>query len=173
MAQEVYGRLKTISVTKAVAAAGNYGAEDVISESASSGTAWNFALIGKGLGFSGYITKAQVIVETTAQAHRLTLYLFNVTPTAEDNDNVANTAVVHADLASFVGKIDFPALESLGGGDSDTVSTPSTSGNLPLAFTCADGDSDLYGILVTRDAFTNETATDDYTITLTAEQYEE
>jgi len=56
------------------------------------------------------------------------------------------------------------------GGDSESVVTPSTVGNLPLYFTCATTDDKLYGVLVTTIAFTNETAGDDYIIKLTVEQ---
>jgi len=69
-----------------------------------------------------------------------------------------------------VGKIDFPALESLGTTDSTATATPSTVGNLPLAFKCAAGADDLFGILVTRVAFT-QTAGDDMTVILLVEQY--
>jgi hypothetical protein len=162
--------LKTVSVTKAVAAAGNYAAEDVLSESASAGTSWTFAAIARKNGAAGAIVAAHVICETTAQTPRLTLFLFTATPTSELDDNKANTALLHADLANYVGKIDFPAMEDLGG-DSEAVATPSTVGNLPLPFRCASGADDLLGILVTRDAITGETATDDYTVRLTAEQY--
>lgn len=156
--------IKTVSVTKALAAAANYAAEDVLSESASAGTVWTFNM----LGGSGYITKAQAICETTALTPRLTLFLFKTLPTSELNDNVANTALLHADLAKYIGKIDFPALEDIGG-DSEAVATPNTNGNLPLAFDCASVTDTLYGILVTRDAITGETATDDMTIILTVD----
>ena len=156
-----------VSTTKAAEAAGNYAAEDVISEDAtdSEGTAWNFPNCAIGKGNSGVITKAVVLCETTALTHRLSLYLFKATPTSELDDNAANTAVIHADAANYVGRIDFPALEDLGG-DSEAVATPSTSGNLPLEFVCASGDGDLYGILVTRDAITGEAAGADYIIKL-------
>jgi len=163
-------RLKTVSVTKALAAAGDYAAEDVMSENASSGTAWTFSAIAKVNAGTGYIVKAQAICETTGLTPELTLYLFNATPTSNLNDNAANTALLHADLASYVGKIDFPAMEDLGG-DSEAIATPSTVGNLPLAFECASGADDLYGILVTRDAITGESAGDDMTVRITAEQY--
>ncbi len=166
----VSGTQVTISVTKAVAAAGNYDAEDVISEHATTGTSWLFAAIARANGASGLIIKAQLICETTALTPRCTLFLFTAAPTSMLNDNVANTALLHADLANYVGKIDFPAMEDLGG-DSEAVATPSTTGNLPLSFTCAAGADDLYGVLVTRDAITGETATDDWVIRLTAEQY--
>jgi len=164
-------RLKTVGVTKALESAAAYAAEDVLSESDTpdDGTAWIFAAVAKVNGGTGYIVKAQAICETTAVTPRLTLYLFGATPTSELDDNAANTALLHADLANYVGKIDFPAMEDLGG-DSETVASPSTYGNLPLAFECASDANDLYGILVTRDAFTN-TATNDMTVRLTVEQY--
>lgn len=155
---------KTVAVTKAVAAAGDYAAEDVLSESASAGTAWIF----RGMGGSGYIVKAQVICETTGQTHRLTLYLFDTLPTSQLYDNIANTAVLHADKDNYIGRIDFPAMEDLGG-DSEAIATPSTVGNLPLEFRTKGEVQALYGILVARDAFTGETPTDDYTVVLSME----
>ena len=168
--QKVAGVLKEVSDTQAVAAAGDYGVNDVICNNATTGIPWNFADVVERVGGAGYITKAQITVETTAQAHRLTLYLFKETPSSELDDNVTNTGPADADRGFYLGKLDFPALESLGAGNSDVVITPSTVGGVPFAFECAVADVDLYGILVTRDAFTNETATDDYKITLTIEQ---
>ena len=162
-------RLVTVSTTKALASAVAYAIEDVLSEHATTGTDWDFDTAGKVNGGTGFIVKAQAICETTAVTPRLTLFLFNVAPTSAVNDNVANTALLHADLTKYIGKIDFPAMEDLGG-DSEAIVTPSTYGNLPLTFTCASADDALYGILVTRDAFTN-TATNDMTIVLTFEQY--
>ena len=162
-------RLVTITTTKALASAVAYAAEDVLSEHAKTGTDWDFDTAGKVNGGTGYIVKAQAICETTAVIPRLTLYLFNTAPTSALNDNVANTALLHADLAKYIGKIDFPAMEDLGG-DSESIASPSTYGNLPLAFNCASADDALYGILVTRDVFTN-TATNDMTIKLVVEQY--
>ena len=160
--------MRVVSVTKAIAAAGNYDAEDVLSESASAGTAWQFSDIAR-KGSRGYITNAKVVSETTGLTPRLTLYLFKAAPTSNLNDRVANTAVLHADLANYVGRIDFMALEDLGG-DSEAVVSPSTVGNLPLAFECAPDDGDLHGILVTRAAITGEVAADDYTVSLTSEE---
>jgi hypothetical protein len=165
-------RLVRVSTTKACASATAYHAEDVLSESASNGvgTDWDFAAVAKVNGGSGYIVKAQAVCETTAVTPRLTLFLFNAVPTSELDDHAANTALLHADLANYVGKIDFPAMEDLGTGDSEAVASPSTYGNLPLAFNCATAADDLYGVLVTRDAFTN-TAGNDVTVTLVCEQY--
>ena len=164
-------RLVTVTTTKALESAVAYTAEDVLSETdtASAGTDWDFDTVGKVNGGTGYIVKAQVICETTAVTPRLTLYLFNVAPTCELDDNAPNTALLHADLSKYIDKIDFPAMEDLGG-DSETIASPSTYGNLPLAYNCASADDAIYGVLVTRDAFTN-TATNDMTIILVCEQY--
>ncbi len=170
-------RLVTVGVTKALAAASAYHAEDVLSETASAGegTAWTFSTIAKRDNGTGYIVKAQAISETTAVTPRLTLYLYNATPnvSTELDDHAANTAPIHADVItaqSYMGKIDFPAMEDLGTGDSEAVATPSTYGNLPLAFQCATAADDLIGVLVTRDAFT-QAAGADIRIVLTVEQY--
>lgn len=159
---------KSITVAK-VLVGGACGAEDVLSEHITTGTAWTFAAIARANGGKGFIVKAMAICETTALTPRLTLFLFNATPTGVLNDNVANTSPVHADLAKYVGKIDFPAMEDLGTGTSSTIATPSTYGNLPLAFECASDADDLYGVLVSRDIVTPGAAAD-MTIILTALQ---
>jgi len=171
MATTIEGkRLVTVSVTKALAAAAAYAIGDVLCENATTGVPWTFAAIAKVNGGTGYITKAHAISETTALTPRLTLFLFSATPTSEMDDNKANTALLHADLANYVGKIDLPAMEDVGTGDSESMATPSTTGNLPLAFECATAADDLIGILVTRDAFT-QVATKDMAVRLTVEQY--
>ncbi len=161
--------LKTVSVTKALAAADDYGAEDVLSELASGGTAWKFPGMGRVNGGSGYITKAQVTWDTTALTPRIALFVFSEAPTSVLNDNVANTGVLRADVPFYQGPIDLMALSDLGG-DSEATVTPSTVGNLPLAFKCADDANDLYILAVLRDAVTGEAAGAEMTITLTVEQ---
>lgn len=166
------GSLKTVSVTKALEAAVAYTAGDVLSETdtASAGTAWTFAAIARENGASGYITKVHAISETTAIVPRLVVFFFTATPTCELDDNAANTALLHTDLANYVGKVDLPAMEDIGTGDSEAVATPSTTGSLPLSFTCAAGADDLIAVVATRDAFT-QTATDDLVLRVTVEQY--
>lgn len=166
----IVGTKKKVSVTKAIAAAGDYAAEDVLCESATTGVVWTFAAIARNNGGSGYIIKAHALWETTGLTPRLTLYLFNAAPSTELDDNKANVAPAYADLSQYVGKIDFPAMEDLGG-MSEAIATPSTTGNLPLAFECASDADDLIGILVTRDAITGEAAGESLTIRLEAEQY--
>lgn len=168
MATEIISKQRTISVTKALAAATSYDAEDVISQSASAGTSWIFSLIARSNGTSGFIVKAHAISETTALTPRLSIFVFTAVPTCALNDHAANTALLKADLANYVGKIDLPAMEDLGTGCSEAISTPSTCGNLPLAFTCAAGADDLWAVVVARDAFT-QGATKEMTILLTVE----
>lgn len=165
-----FAGVKLASVTKALAAAGDYAANDVLSESATVGTSWKFSDVVKKNGRTGTITKAMAILETTALTPRIVLYLFKAVPTSELNDNVLNTALLHADLANFVGWIEFDAMETLNAGDSIAITTPSTDGNIPLDFECASGDDSLYGIAVTRDAITGEVAGDDLTIVLFVRQ---
>lgn len=163
--------LKEIRITKALTAASAYAANDVLSESASAGTDWDFVAAAKEPGGSGFIVGAAIISESESVTPRLTLFLYNATPAnCNLNDNAANTGPDAGDLAKVIGKIDFPALESLGTTDSIAVVTVSTVGNLPLPFKCTREEHNIYGVLVTRDAFT-QTAGDDMTIVLLVEQY--
>lgn len=179
MLQEMLDTLKeliipvTISdvvVTRAIAAAGDYAVEDVISDDATAGTEWRFANIARKNGGSVNIINAQLLWETTALEPRITLFLFTKPPTGVLNDNAGNTNVVNADIPFYVGKIDFPSLEDLGG-VSETEASPSTVGNLQKYITCEPGSKDLYGVTVTREAITGEVATNEMTIKLTAERF--
>ena len=160
-------KIQIVSVTKALAAAANYDAEDVLSESASAGTAWIFTVVGIQAS-SGIISNAVALLETTALTPRIRLYLFNAVPTSALNDNVANTAVLHADEANYIGSIELGAMSDLGG-DSEANAAEGTAG-LSLRFKTGASDNRLYGIAVTEDAITGETATDDLIIKLTIER---
>ena len=150
---------------KRLAAAGDYTAEDVMSEVVTiGGTPFIFELASK----SGYIEKAVALCSTTALTPRLTLYLFNQYPTCEMDDNDPNTAPIVADRFSYQGKIDFPAMEDLGTGMSNTLAAPSTYGNLPLPYYAP--KKKLYGVLVTRDAITGQAAGMTMTIGLQVRQ---
>ena len=164
--------LKTIIVDKALAAAGNYDIEDVLSDSttASNHQYWYFPkAVAKG-GDWCQIVKAQIEWTTTALTPRLTLYIFKELPTMELRDNVANTSPGATDRYSFEGQIDFTALEDLGGMSAATINF-NTYGNLPLLIETAPGNTGFYGILVTRDAVTGEAANAVMTIKLTVEDY--
>ncbi len=163
--------IKQVQVTKALIATGSsYSANDVLSESLLAGTSWRFPGLARIMGGGGYITKAVVQCQAEAQTDRLTMFLFNRPPTGCNlNDNVANTAPDIADVASYQGVIDWPALSTIGTTDSVSIVTPSTTGNLPVAFTCAEGDDSLYSVLVSRDGNTL-TAGESVYVTLTVEQ---
>lgn len=162
----VSSQIREIEDSKLLAATTNYVAEDVLSESATNGvgTAWVFSDMGE----SGAIRKAMVEIQTTALTPQITLYLFSAKPTSELDDNAANAAPSIADWPFYQGRIDFPALEDLGG-VSASVATESTYGNLPLLYSGCKGR--LYGIAVTRTAITGETANDKMSIKLTREVY--
>ena len=160
----------TITVTKALAAAANYDAEDVLSESAGTGTAWTFAQAARSNGGSGAILAVYDIFQTTNLTPRLTVYWYKATPTCVLNDNVANTSVKNADKANYLGRTDISTMEDLGG-ISESIATPSTVGNLPLVFTCASDADDIIGVVVTRDGFSDEIATDELSIVIVVEQY--
>ena len=154
-----------VSVTKALTAAGDYAAGDVLSESATNGvgTAWTFSGMARANGGKGQILNAWVKCETTNLTPRLALYLFNATPTSELDDNAANTALLHADLSKYVGVIYYQAMAEYGG---DSEASPSPTTLFPIQYQCAVADTALYGILITLDAITGETAGDDITVTL-------
>ena len=159
-------RVKIVRVTKALAAAGAYAAGDVLSENATTGTSWTFSGCARDNGRGGRIVNSYVQSETTNLTPRLVLYLFNATPTSALNDNVANTAIIHADLTKKVATIAFGAM-SENGGDSEAYVSPVEL--MPKTFICAATDTSLYGVLVTLDAVT-QTATDDMTVVLEIEQ---
>lgn len=164
-------KIVPIKVTKALAAAVDYEANDVMSESATVGTAWNFPnVVGKN-GASGKIVAAAINAETSALASAITLYLFKATPTSNLDDGVINTAPLEADLLKYVGKIDFPTLENLGTtGTANAFVSEADGSNLKLPFKCAAADVDLYGITVIRDAEAGEVDDENLTITLTIER---
>lgn len=171
-------RLISVSTSKTLAAAGDYAANDVLSEHATTGTCWTFDAIVRNNGGSGYITRAHAVWSKsggmTNVTPRISILLFNATPTSVLNDNVASTAVLHADKTAYVGRIDFPAMSVIGTSGTaspESVCTPSTSGNLPMAFICDSADDALYGVVVILDAETNETAASQLTIKLIIEQY--
>jgi hypothetical protein len=167
------GEIKLITANKTLVADGDYAALDVLSNSKTAGTAFQFANVARYIGGSGYIVKAKVTLSkatgVTAITPRFILMLYNSAPTCNLNDNNANTGVLHADIAKHVGDIEFPPLRNFGGSPQAIV-TPSTSGNLPMAFKCA-SSKDLWGVLVTQDAITDETAGMTATIDLEVEQY--
>ena len=148
-----------VEATKVLAAAGDYAAEDVLSESATDGlgTPFVFRHVARKDGGSFRITKTIALLKTTDLVPRIKLFLFTSRPTSELDDNSANTAVLTADRSRYVGRVELPAMSDLGG-NSEAIATLDTGSNLPLEGKCATGSDDLYGIAVTEDAITGEAA---------------
>ncbi|MCK9597421.1 MAG: hypothetical protein M0R06_00195 [Sphaerochaeta sp.] len=153
--QAIWQGVIEVADEKRLAAAENYAAEDVLSESISTGTPFVFRNVVDEAGGSGEIVKAQLFIAITALTPRITLYLSSTLPTCNMNDNAANTGPRVNEWPGWQGQIDFLACEDLGGGSTSVV-TPGTYGNLALPFKCA--GKDLYGWVVTRDAITDEIA---------------
>jgi len=158
----------SVSTTVAVPATTDYAAEDVLSDSASAGTSWTFSNVVAEEGGSGTIVNALCICQTTQVTHRPTLYLYNVVPTSNLNDNAGNAAPSWTDRAGYIGKITFPALSDKGGA-TETEVNPG-SGGLPKPFVCGVTLRDIYGILITEDAITAESAGHSYLINLLIDQ---
>lgn len=154
--EHLAGEPDTVVVVKPLAATEDYTAEDVMSESATGGTAWHLEGMANDSNQGGVIEKAIALCTNTALTPRLTFLLFRETPTCALNDNVANTAVIATDATTCEGWIDFPAMEDLGTGMSQTLAVGSTYGNLLLPYRCG-SSRDLYGVVVTRDGITTET----------------
>ena len=152
--QSVIGQKTLITVTKTRPANTTaYGAEDVIIENASSGTAWTFDAAVPQNGGSGTIVGAILQSDDTGRTQVSSLYLYNVTPTSNLNDNVAADGPVAADADNFLGRIVFPALADQGGFSFSRASWGAAVSELPLPFV-TDSDDAIYGVLVTNGGFT-------------------
>lgn len=165
----------TIRTSKVIdASIGAYAIGDVVNDDDCSTTAtyWTFLKVARTNGGSGKIIGASIFNETENLAVGYDFFLFNAAPTGQLTDNSANTNPIKGDMAKFIGKIEFPTSVAKGATIATTsIASPSTSmGNLPLPFTCTATVDDIYGVLVTRSAYT-QTATDDIEIALRIKQY--
>lgn len=146
-----------------------YTARDVVSNSTGASTLMQFD-IARVAGGSGYIAKARLITNNKAPTPRLRLWLYTISTPTVAADNAAFT-LLWANRANRLGYIDFPALSTEDPTGSDSASSIATSGTaftIPLAFICAAGDTKLYGLLETLDAFT-PTSGQQFYVELTAD----
>lgn len=152
---------------------GAYTAGDVVSADDCCTTLaipWQFT-VAKANGRLVTIHAALLFNETENAAVLYDLILFNATPTGDLRDNAANDNPIKADMSKWLGIIEFPSSIARGATVATTTqATPSTVGNLPLTVKCATADTKIYGVLVTRTAYTH-TATDDIEITLLVERH--
>ena len=141
----------TVAGATAIAAAGDYAANDILSDSTSAGVSWLFSNLARISGGSGIVTRAVVTCSVEAFAPRLRLWLFNTTPTTTSlNDNVAFSLDAD-DRTKVIGYLDFPAMADAG----EVSYAQNVDVRLALK---AVGSAHIYGVLQTLDAITNESA---------------
>lgn len=151
-------------------ASGAYTINDVVSESATTGTAWHFRNVAKRDGGGGYIVGCLITAQATAIASEFTVFVHNAPPTCVLNDGITNTAPVVADRNIYLGRIYLDASDDIGTGMSETEASPSTPGRLPKMFVCQPGSRDLYCILAIRNVV-DITDTVFLTVSLLVEQW--
>lgn len=140
--------------TPAIAAAGDYADNDVVSNSATNGQGdyWIFAGMATADAGSGEIVGAILTTTATGVVATFRLWLFNAPPTASELDDNAAFSLHADDQAKLVQVVDFPACALLGG------VAGSITAALEKPYVCAAADSRLYGILQITDAESNEVA---------------
>lgn len=161
---EVGGKTVTVGVERTRPADTTaYAALDAVADSTTTPTSITFAGMSRVASGSGYITKARIVTDQSANVAQFRLWLFNAAPNTLQNDNAAYL-IKYADKLTCIGYIDFPACSTEAGSDS----AQALNDNLRLAYT-ADASSQLLGVLQTRTAFTPANAQKIY-IVLVAEQ---
>ena len=164
--------VKKFRVRKQLEANGSaHAAGDVLSESDTdgAGTAWTFRDVVRVPGGAGRIVQATADTQVESQSYPIALQVYTKYPTSELDDNAAAASPNAADGPFLVDEVALPALHSRGD-NSYAVSTPSTTGNLPLLFICEPGKRELYVIAIAVEA-TTQTAGEWLDITLYIEQY--
>lgn len=163
---ELASRYSSSVGTFAAEAAGDYADNDVMSNAAGAGLGEPivFANAVRQTGGSAKVVDASILY-TAAAAFVPTseLLLFAAAPTTtEMDDNAAFTAVDAADLANYLGSINFAAGTDIGPGTLGAPATLTPAAPLFIRSTT----TTIYGILVLRDASIAETAGMTVTITL-------
>lgn len=139
-----------------IAAAGDYGALDVLSNDAddTEGAVWTFTNAARNAGGTVEIHSVLTTLSADAMAHKLRIHLFNAIPTGSEADDNAAGNIVIANRNLYVGLLDLTA-DSL---DLGTVNVGQLILATPLKVRCAAGSRNLYGIAQTVDAETGEAA---------------
>lgn len=151
---EVGGKMAVVGVTLTRPADTTaYAAKDAVSDSTSAPTVLTFANLARINAGSGYIVKARLMTNQSANIARFRLHLYHTAPTAI-NDNAAH-ALLWANRANRIGYIDFSACQTEGSG-SDAANGVNDA--VRLSFVCASGSRAVYGLLETLDAFTPASA---------------
>lgn len=146
--------VEKVTATLTAAAAGNYAAGDVVSNSATDteGDPLTFSNIVRGDGREFLIVGARAICSEDSVVWRLRLHFFDAVPAAADVEMDDNAAFAITTSTNYLGYIDLPAMEDEGG------VAVAQNNDLRAPFKCASGDQDIYMVVETLDAETNETA---------------
>ncbi len=137
---------------KSIRANGAYTAGDVVAEAV--GVPWTFKNVVRRNGGAGEIIFAHIEAQTTAIASVFSQFVHTATPTCELDDADANTAPILADVQRgiYKGRFDYTACDDIGTGMSETKSSPSTYGGLPIPFVCEPNSRDLHCVLAIQNA---------------------
>lgn len=161
-----------VTASKVAAAAGDYGDNDIVSESATNdaGTAWTFTNMAPREGGAGEIYHAMVkcTSEGVVATSRLHLFAMDSAANASWSSELDDNAALNIDedeMDEYLGFIDFPAMIDVG-----EFAFAQASG-LSHGFKCKDGHRNLYGIYQLTDAETNESAGMTVSITLYVRPY--
>lgn len=144
----------TNNSTNTIAAAGDYAANDIISNSASNGAgvAWHFAGALRGNGYTGTAVGFGLATSVEAFAARVRFHLFNAAPTtATELDDNAAFYIDLDDRAKYLGYVDLPASADFGEfsfAQVDGIAKKLTG----------DNNGDVWAIIQLLDAVTNEAA---------------
>ncbi len=147
----------TCNGANTIAAAGDYAANDIISNSATDtqGKAWKFTGLARAASLTGTIIEAKIETSVAGFVPRTRWFLFSADPTTtERDDNAAfgaNGEINSADRAKFLCRFDLPAM--IDNGDQSWADLASIN-----RWYQGDASGDVYAIIILLDAATNESA---------------
>lgn len=124
-----------------------YGVNDAIADSTTAPTILTFTNAARTAGGSGYVVRARVMTDQSANVAVYRLHLFRST-VAAINDNAPFTTLI-ANRANYLGYIEFPAASTEGTGSDAAVTQ-----NLDTRLAFVASGTSLFGILQTKLGFT-------------------
>ncbi len=145
----------TSKAEKALAAAGDYAANDVLSESATSGVgrSWYFPNCALEPGRSFLIMGIRARITEDSVTFRPQVNFFRQNPTASElDDNAAYNMVAADNRGKSLGPYTLPAFSDIG------AETLSVDNDIRMMITPAGNEMGVYAIVKTLDAEANETA---------------
>lgn len=149
---------RSVSVTLTAAAAGDYAANDVVSNSATgdAGVAGQIAAAVTNNGEVAILDSVSAVCSEDSVVFRLRLHFYNYNPAAADvemDDNAAFDFAKNATgAAGYLGYVDLPAFADRG-----TSASHSQADNLRKLLKCGASTTTLYYVVQTLDAEANET----------------